>query len=103
MNLRDIPEEDIASIEMLQSISARLEVEGTDVQIKPFLKLRSDSEFLKTLEVVSGELAFLDELPKRASMNGAFQGCPPLQAELSTFWLDFFQTPEQQAQRDATP
>ena len=101
LELENMPEEDIASIEMLQSISARLEVEGTDVQIKPFLKLRSDSEFLKTLEVVSGELAFLDELPKRASMNGAFQGCPPLQAELSTFWLDFFQTPEQQAQRDA--
>ena len=101
--LEDIPEEDIASIEMLQSISVRLEVEGTDVQIKPFLKLKSDSEFLKTLEEVSGELAFLDELPKRASMNGAFQGCPQLQAELSTFWLDAFlqKTPEQQAQREA--
>ena len=101
--LEDIPEEDIASIEMLQSISVRLEVEGTDVQIKPFLKLKSDSEFLKTLEAVSGELAFLDELPKRASMNGAFQGCPQLQAELSTFWLDAFpqKTPEQQAQREA--
>lgn len=102
LELEDIPEEDVASIERLQSISARLEVEGTDVQIKPFLKLRNDSEFLKTLEAVSGELAFLDELPKRASMNGAFQGCPQLQAEISTFWLDAFpkKTPEQQAQRD---
>ena len=100
--LDDIPEKDIASIEKLQSISARLEVEGTDLQIKPFLKLRSDSEFLKMLEEVSGELAFLDELPNRASVNGAFQGCPQLQVELSEILLAAFpqETPEQESRRD---
>ena len=98
----NIPEKDIESIEKLQSISARLEIEGTDIQIKPFLKLRNDSEFLKTLEEVSGELAFLDELPNRAAMNGAVQGCPKLLVELSEFLLATFpqKTPEQQAQRD---
>ncbi len=100
--LDDIPEKDIESIEKLQSISARLEIEGTDIQIKPFLKLRNDSEFLKTLEEVSGELAFLDELPNRAAMNGAVQGCPKLLVELSEFLLATFpqKTPEQQAQRN---
>ena len=98
----NIPEKDIESIEKLQSISARLEIEGTDIQIKPFLKLRNDSEFLKTLEEVSGELAFLNELPNRAAMNGAVQGCPKLLVELSEFLLATFpqKTPEQQAQRD---
>ena len=98
----NIPEKDIESIEKLQSISMRLEVEGTDLQIKPFLKLRNDSEFLKMLEEVSGELAFLDELPNRASMNGAFQGCPQLQVELSELLLAAFpqETPEQEARRD---
>lgn len=98
----DIPKKDIESIEKLQSISVRLEVEGTDLQIKPFLKLRSDSGFLKMLEEVSGELAFLDELPNRASMNGAFQGCPQLQVELSELLLAAFpqETPEQQTRRD---
>lgn len=100
--LEDIPEKDIASIEKLQSIGVRLEVERTDLQIKPFLKLRSDSEFLKMLEEVSGELAFLDELPHRASVNGAFQGCPQLQVELSEILLAAFpqETPEQEARRD---
>lgn len=100
--LESIPEEDIASIEKLQSISARLEIEGTDVLIKPFLKLRSDSEFLKTLEAVSGEFDFLDDLPKRAIMNGAVQGCPKLLVELSEWLLATFpqKTPEQQAQRE---
>ena len=98
----NMPEEDIASIEKIQSISARLEVDGTDLQIKPFLKLRNDSEFLKMLEEVSGELAFLDELPNRAIMNGAVQGCPKLLVELSELLLSAFpqKTPEQQAQRD---
>ncbi len=98
----DIPEEDIESIERIQSISTRLKIEGTDVQIKPFLKLRSDSEFLKTLEEVSAELAFLDELPNRAAMNGAIQGCPKLLVALSESLLGTFpqKTPEQQAKRD---
>lgn len=98
----DFPEEDAESIERIQSISVRLEIEGTDVQIKPFLKLRSDSEFLQTLEERSGELAFLDELPNRAIMNGAVQGCPKLLVVLSESLLTTFpqKTPEQKAQRN---
>ena len=98
----DIPEGELKFIEQLQSISTRFEVEGTDLQIKPFVKFKNDSEFLGMLEAVPGDLAFLDELPNRASMNGAFQGCPQLQVELSELLLAAFpqKTPEQQAQRD---
>ena len=65
------------------------------------MKFRSDSEFLKVLEERSGDLTFLNELPNRAAMNGAVQGCPQLLVELSRFWLDTFpKTPEQQAQQD---
>ena len=102
----DVPEdlstEVIESIERTQSISARLKIEGTDIQIKPFLKLRSDSEYLETLEVVSSELASLGELPKRAFMNGAIQGCPKLAVWLSESLLTSFpqKTSEQKAQRD---
>ncbi len=100
--LEDIPGEEIGSIEQFRSINVRLEVEETYVQIKPSVKFRSNSDFLKVLEERSGELVFLDELPNRASMNGAVQGCPQLLVELSRFWLDIFPkvTPEQQAQRD---
>ena len=100
--LEDIPEEEIGGIEQFQSISVRLAVEGTDLQIKPFVKLRSDSGLLKVLEERSGELVFLDDLPKRAMMNGAVQGCPKLLVEFSDWFLAVFpqKTPEQKAQRD---
>ena len=66
------------------------------------MKFRSDSEFLKVLEERSGDLTFLDELPNRAAMNGAVQGCPQLLVELSRLWLDTLpKTPEQQTQQDS--
>ena len=100
--LDDIPEEQVGSIEQLRSINVRLEVKGTSVQIKPSVKFRSESEFLKVLEERAGELMFLDELPNRTVMNGAVQGCPQLLSELSRFWLNIIPsaTPEQQAQQD---
>lgn len=101
--LDDIPEEQAGSIEQLRSINVRLAVEGTNVQIKPSVKFRSDSEFLKVLEEKPGELMFLDELPNRTAMNGAVQGCPQLLSELSRFWLNIIPsaTPEQRAQQDS--
>jgi len=100
--LDQIPEEEVNFLEQIRSIGTRLEVEGTDLQIKPSVTLKNDSEFLKMLEEVSGELAFLDELPNRASVNGAFQGCPQLEVELSEILLAAFpqETSEQQARRD---
>ena len=101
--LDNIPKEQVGSIEQLRSINVRLKVEGTSVQIKPSVKFRSDSEFLKVLEERSGELMLLDQLPNRAAMNGAVQGCPQLLSELSRFWLNIVPsaTPEQQAQQDS--
>ena len=101
--LEDILGEEIASIEQFQSISVRLAIEGTNLQIKPFVKFKADSEFLKVLEEKPGELMFLDELPNRAAMNGTVQGCPQLLSELSRLWLNIIPsaTPEQQAQQDS--
>lgn len=92
-----------ASIEQVQSASLRLHIEGTDIQIKPFLKFKSDSEFLKVLEAASDELAFLGELPNQAFMNAAFQGSPKLLTETGRLWFSFFpkKTPEQRAKREA--
>ena len=92
-----------ASIEQVQSASLRLHIEGTDIQIKPFLKFKSDSEFLKVLEAASDELAFLGELPNQAFMNAAFQGSPKFLTETGKLWFSFFpkKTPEQRAKREA--
>ena len=101
--LDDMSVEQVEFIEQLLSISTRIEIEGTNLQIKPFLKFGSDSEFLKILEERSNELAFLDELPNRAVTNGAVQGCPRLLNELSRLWLPILpdKTPEKQAQQDS--
>lgn len=95
--------ENIASIEQVRYASLRLHIAGTDIQIKPFLKFKNDSEFLKVLEAASDELAFLGELPNQAFMNAAFQGSPKLLTETGRLWFSFFpkKTPEQRAKREA--
>ena len=95
-------ESGIPFIKQVQSANVRFQVEGTDVYVKPFLEFRSDSEYLELLKEASDELVFLDELPKRAFMNAAFQGSPKFLTETSKLWFSFFpkKTPEQRAQQD---
>ena len=88
-SLKNISEEQIAFIKQLQSVSAKLQLEGTDVQITPSLDFKKDSEFVNAIQEVSDELTHLGELPNRATMNAAFQGSSKLQTEISTSWLDF--------------
>ncbi len=87
-------------IEQVQFASATLRVRETDVQLKPFLKFKTDSEFMKDFKKVSNKLPDIGELPNLSIMNGAFQGVPKLLVEVSTFWFDIFpkDTPEQQKQ-----
>ena len=80
-------------IKQLQSVNARLQMEGTDVQITPSLEFKMDSEFANAIQEVSDKLTHLGELPNRASMNAAFQGSSKLQTEISTSWLDFTPKP----------
>ena len=75
-------------LEQLKSLSATLEVEGTDVKLAPFLKFKSDSRIQNALKgMAPNELALLSELPSPAFMNGALQGKPELMIEMSVFWL----------------
>ena len=75
-------------LEQLKSLSATLEVEGTDVKLAPFLKFKSDSRIQKALKgMAPNELALLSELPSPAFMNGTLQGKPELMIEMSVFWL----------------
>ena len=92
-SLKNISEEQIAFIKQLQSVNARLQMEGTDVQITPSLEFQKGSEFANAVEEVSDALTHLGELPNRATMNAAFQGSSKLQTEISTSWLDFTPKP----------
>ncbi len=101
--LKGISGENMAFIKQLQSASVRFQMEGADIQIKPFLGFEIDSKFLKILGEASDELVFLSELPNKAFLNCAFQGSPILLAETGKFWFSVFpdDTREKRTQRDA--
>ena len=81
----------IDTLMQLESLSATLRVEGTDVQLAPFLKFKSDGKIQNVLkEMAPNELTRLGELPNQAFMNGAFQGKPELMVQMSMFWLKIF-------------
>lgn len=75
-------------IGQLKSLSATLEVEGTDVTLSPFLKFQSNGGIQNALKgMAPDELTLLGELPSPVFMNGALQGKPELMIEMSMFWL----------------
>ena len=75
-------------LEQLKSLSATLEVKGTDVKLSPFLSFKNNSGIQNSLkEMTPDELTLLGELPSPAFMNGAFQGKPELMIEMNLFWL----------------
>ena len=88
-SLKNISGEQMAFVAQLQSINAKLQIEGTDIQITPSMEFKKDSEFGNVLQEVSDELTHLGDLPDRAALNAAFQGSSKLLAEISTSWLDF--------------
>lgn len=88
-SLKNISGEQIAFVAQMQSVNAKLQVEGTDIQITPSMEFKKDSEFRNVLQEVSAELTHLGELPDRATLNAAFQGSSKLLTEISTSWLDF--------------
>lgn len=90
-------------IEHLEFISASLQVQDMDVQLKPFLKFKEDSKFLDGFKTVSTDLANLDEFPNRNILNAGFQGIPDLLVEISTFWFDIFEKETSEQQKHLHP
>ena len=81
----------IQLVEELKSISATLQIDGTDVQFAPFLKFSSDGKIQDALKKMSdAELRLLDQLPNQAFLNGSFQGNPELLLDWSLKWVNAF-------------
>ena len=75
-------------LDQVKSLSATLEVEGTDVQLAPFLEFKSGGKIHNALKDMNPhQLVLLSELPSRAFMNGGLQGKPELLMEINMFWL----------------
>lgn len=80
----------IGVLEQLNYISVSLQVKDTDIQLKPFLKFKNDSEILKNFNKTSKDLSNMDVLPNVSMINSAFQGVPKILVNFSTFWFDVF-------------
>ena len=92
-------------LEQLESLSATLEVKGTDVQLAPSLAFKNGSEIQQSLKkMMPDELTVLEDLPNLAFMNGAFQGNQQLMLEMGMLWIKMLAadtSEEQQAKLDA--
>ena len=78
----------IEFIEELQSVSVTLQIEDTDVQLAPFLKLKNDGKIQDILnKFTPDDLVLLNDLPNSAFINGGFQGNSRLLLDLNTSWL----------------
>ena len=92
-------------LEQLESLSATLEVKGTDVQLAPSLAFKNGSEIQQSLKkMMPDELTVHKDLPDLAFMNGAFQGNQQLMLEMGLLWIKMLladPSEEQQAKLDA--
>ena len=78
----------IEFIEELQSVSLTLQIEDTDVQLAPFLKLKNDGKIQDVLnKFTPDDLVLLNDLPNSAFINGGFQGNSRLLLDLNASWL----------------
>ena len=78
----------IEFIEELQSVSVTLQIEDTDVQLAPFLKLKNDGKIQDILnKFTPDDLVLLNDLPNSAFINGGFQGNSRLLLDLNMSWL----------------
>ena len=94
----------INTLEQLESLSATLEVKGTDVQLAPSLAFKKGSEIQQSLKkMMPDELTVLKDLPDLAFVNGAFQGNQQLMLEMAMLWIKMLSadpSEEQQAKLD---
>ena len=83
----------INMLDQVKSLSATLEVEGTDVQLDQLLKFKTGSKIQNTLKDMNPhQLALLNKLPNLAFVNGGFQGKPEFLIEMSLVWFRMLNT-----------
>ncbi len=80
-------------LEQSESLSATLEVKGTDVQLTPSLKFKNGSEIQQSLKkMIPEDLEILRDLPNLAVVNGAYQASPQFAVDMTLMGLKMFST-----------
>ena len=78
-------------VKSAKSFMATLQIDGTDVQLSPFLQFKTDSKIQDTLnEFTPNELTLLNDLPNNTLINGSFQGDSKFLTKLSLSWMNMF-------------
>ncbi len=81
----------------LESVSATLQIEGTDVQLAPFLKFKDDGKIQDTLnELIPDELVLMNDLPNGAFLFGGLEGNALKLYEWSMSWLGVLPTGDEE-------
>ena len=76
-------------VQSSKSFMASLQIDGTDVQLSPFLKFKPDSKVQTTLnQFIPNELTLLNDLPNNTLINGSFQGDAKFLTKLSLSWMN---------------
>ncbi|RKU10108.1 hypothetical protein C6502_11150 [Candidatus Poribacteria bacterium] len=60
-------------LDQSKTLSLTVQLNGTDLQISPFLKFKGDSEIQTYISQMPGELTHLKHLPQNAFLNGEMQ------------------------------
>lgn len=75
-------------IKDLESVSATLQIQGTDVQLAPFLKFKDEGKIQETLKkLIPDELTLMNDLPNGAFVFGGFEGNALSLYEWSMDWM----------------
>ena len=90
-------------VKQLNTLSLTLQVEGTDVQVAPFLTFKSNSTLHKAIGEMPSELTLLSNLPEQAIFKGGLQMDAKALLEVNTLGLKLFadDTPQQQEMLEA--
>ena len=81
----------IDTIQELKSLSLALQIDGTDVQLSPFLKFTDDGKIQDVLKKMTpNQLASVNDLPNDGFLFGGFEGNSKLLFEWGMSWLRIF-------------
>ncbi|MCG9127524.1 hypothetical protein JT359_08005 [Candidatus Poribacteria bacterium] len=75
-------------IKSANAFMATLQIDGTDVELSPFLKFKPESNIQEVLKKFTpNELTLFNDLPNNTVINGSFQGDSKFLTEFSLYWM----------------
>jgi len=77
-------------LDQADALTLTLQLNGSDLQISPFLRFKSDSKVQEYISRMPVKLTHLENLPQSAFLNGSTQGSPEDMIRLITVMMKMF-------------